>query len=273
MSRADLHIHSTASDGTLTPTQVVEEAARVRLAAVALADHDTVAGIEEATAAGEKLGVQVVPAVELTSDLGPMEVHILGYFIDWRSEKFNSELARLRNGRLNRARKMVDKLRALGVPVTLDRVLEIAGSGSVGRPHVAQALVEAGVVESINSAFGRYLVRGAPAYVERLKLTPYDAISIVTDAGGVAGLAHPSKMGRDQMIMDLVKVGLRAIEVYHSDQSPDVVRHYQSIARRFGLIATGGSDAHGFNPDGAGIIGGVTVDMNVVDKLRAAASP
>lgn len=271
MSRADLHVHTTASDGVLTPTQAVEEAARAGLIAVALADHDTVDGVPEAVAAGKVGGVEVVPALELSSDIGPVEVHILGYFVDWRSDKLRDHLKRLRKGRLERAKKIVEKLRALGVEVTLERVLEIAGSGSVGRPHIAQALCESGTVDSINSAFGRYLIKGAPAFVERPRLTPYDSIAMVIDAGGVPGLAHPNKMGRDNMILGLVKIGLQAIEVYHTDQAPDVARHYQALARKFGLIATGGSDAHGLSPEGKSQIGTVTVDIGVVEELRRAA--
>ena len=269
MSRADLHIHTTASDGVWTPTQVVEEAARIGLSAVAMADHDTVGGVEEAVAAGERYGVKVVPAVELNTDVGPVEVHILGYFIDWRSDKLREQLAELRKARLERGRRMVEKLRSLGVPVTLERVLEIAGSGSVGRPHVAQAICETGAVGSINAAFGRYLVRGAPAFVERTKMTPHDAVSIIVDSGGVACFAHPGKTNRDEMIPGLIKSGLRAIEVYYADQSPDITRHYESLARRFGLIATGGSDAHGFDPESGSSIGAVTVDESVVEELLA----
>lgn len=269
-ARADLHVHTTASDGAFTPTQVVELAAQAGLAAVGITDHDAIGGVEEAVAAGERFGVQVVPGVEINTEMGPIEVHILGYFIDWQSEKLRRKLEGLRAARIERGRKIVEKLRALGVPVTLERVLEIARDGSVGRPHVAQAVVETGVVSSVNAAFGTYLVRGAPAYVERTRLTPYDAVGLVVSAGGVACFAHPSKTNRDDMIPGLIKCGLQAIEVYHADHSPDVERHYQAIARRYGLIPTGGSDAHGFDPEGGSSIGDVTVDLKIVDQLRAA---
>lgn len=272
MARADLHIHTTASDGVLTPAQVVEEAARVLLSACAISDHDTVAGIPEAIEAGTRLGVQVVPAVELSTDLGPFEIHILGYFIDWNSVKLTKLLEKLRTARMERSRRIVEKLRLQGVPVTFDRVIEIAGSGSVGRPHIAQAIIETGVVDNAAAAFNRYLVRGTPTYVERMKLSPYDAVSMIVDVGGVAGLAHPGQIGRDDIIPALIKVGLGAIEAHFMGQAPDGARHYEELARRFGLIPTGGSDAHGFGEGGGATIGCVTVDARVVERLRDAAS-
>jgi len=170
--RADLHTHTTASDGHLTPAQVVEEAARVGLAAIAISDHDTVDGIEEAMEAGKQLGIEIVPAVEINTDIGPVEVHILGYFIDWKSEKLDKQLFKLRNGRIERCRKIVEKLNALDIQITLEQVIKEAGPGSVGRPHVAQALYKAGVVESPADAFSKYLVRGAPCICRKVETQP-----------------------------------------------------------------------------------------------------
>lgn len=266
--RADLHIHTTASDGHLTPAQVVEEAARVGLAAIAISDHDTVDGIEEATETGKRLGIEVVPAVEINTDIGPIEVHILGYFIDWRSEKLGKQLFKLRNGRVGRCRKIVEKLKALDIPITLEQVIEEAASGSVGRPHVAQVLCKAGVVETTADAFNKYLVRGAPAFVERSKLSPHEAVTIVVESGGVAGIAHPSHSGHDELIPQLMKYGLGAIEVFYPNQPSVVTQRYQSLARKYGLIATGGSDAHGYTPEGNTYIGAMTVDITVVEQLR-----
>jgi predicted metal-dependent phosphoesterase TrpH len=272
MGRADLHIHTTASDGVFTPTQVVEKAAKAGLTAIAISDHDTVGGVEEAIVVGERLGIQIVPAIEINTDIGPLEIHILGYFLDWRSDKLAKKLDWLRNARFDRARKIVQKLQALEIPITIDQVLEFAGSGSVGRPHVAQVLVKMGVVENTGAAFTRFLTYGAPAFVERTKMSPYEAIGIVIDAGGVPGLAHPGQIGRDDFIPGMVKQGLRAMEVYYSGQLSAVTLHYQALARKFGLIATGGSDAHGFNPENGSTIGSVTVDASVVDLLRDAAA-
>ncbi len=264
--KADLHLHTTASDGVMTPTEVVEAAADAGLAAIAISDHDTVAGIEEATVAGRSLGVEVVPAIEINTEIGPLDVHILGYFVDCSSAKFLKELDTLASARVKRAEKIVQKLNMVGVAVKLDRVMELAQSGTVGRPHVAHAIVEQGYADSVAKAFSSFLVRGAPAYVERSKLTPYDAVRIVLEAGGVAGLAHPLQVGRDDIIPLLYKHGLGALEVYYSGQDTG---KYQAFARKYNLIATGGSDAHGF--DGTEPIGSVTVDASIVDQLRNAA--
>ncbi|MEN6522052.1 MAG: PHP domain-containing protein [Armatimonadota bacterium] len=272
-ARADLHLHTTASDGRLAPAQVVEGAARAGLAAIAISDHDTVDGIEEAVSAGNRLGIEVVPAVEINTDIGAVEAHILGYFIDWKSEKFEKELQKLRNGRFERGKKIVEKLRALGISITLEQVLAIAGPGPICRPHVARALYEAGVVESPSGAFSQFLVRGAPAYVERIKMSPYDAVSVIVDAGGVAGFAHPAHTGHDELIPLLMKSGLGALEVFYPNQPPETTLRYQALARKFGLIATGGSDAHGTDAEGGTSIGAVTVDARAVEQLRKAAYP
>ena len=266
--RADLHIHTTASDGTLTPEQTVQEAARIGLGALGIADHDTVDGIAPAIAASRDTNVIVVPAVEINTDYGKDEIHILGYYINHESKALNTHLEHFRFERAERGRLIVERLNEMGLNVSLDRVFQIAGKGSVGRPHIARAIVEAGYASSMNGAFGKYLIRGAPAYVPRHKLTPSQAIDIIREAGGVAVLAHPGNSKCDELIPELVKTGLQGIEVYHTDHSSAKARHYNEIARRYGLIATGGSDSHG--PDNLKTvpIGHVTVDLAVICKLK-----
>lgn len=266
---ADLHVHTTASDGTLTPEETVREAARVGLEAVGIADHDTIAGIAPGLAAGHEVGVIVVPAVEINTDFGSSEIHVLGYYIDPASESLNENLTLLRNGRLERGRKIVEKLNEIGINISMDRVEEIAG-GAVGRPHIARALVEAGYSRDMNGAFGRYLVRGTPTYVPRYKLTPLQAIEIIRDAGGVPVLAHPGTNKHDEMIPELVENGLVGIEVYHSDHSSFQSKHYLKIAEKYGLIPTGGSDSHGPGNVKTIAIGSVTCDISVVHRLRVA---
>jgi len=266
--RADLHVHTTASDGTLTPEETVLEAARLGLGAVGIADHDTVEGVEQALAAGSMAGIVVVPAVEINTDYGSDEIHMLGYFIDHRSPELNAQLARLRNEREDRAARIVERLNDLGLKISFDRVKEIAGRGAIGRPHIARAIVEAGYASSLNSAFGKYLIRGASAYVPRHKLTPLAAMEIIRDAGGVPVLAHPGLAKHDELIPSLVESGLKGIEVYHTDHSSAKTRHYIEIARQYDLVATGGSDSHGPNNIKTVAIGSATVDLTVVDKLR-----
>lgn len=271
--RADLHVHTTASDGTLTPEQVVREAARIGLGAVGIADHDTVAGIESGLAAAKETGIILAPAVEINTDYGKDEVHVLGYFVDHRSPALNAHLERQRNARFERGKKIVERLNELGVNVSFDRVQEIAGGGAIGRPHVARAVVEAGYAGSINTAFGKYLIRGAPAYVARHKLTPFQAIDMVREADGVPVLAHPGIHKHDELIPELIARGLRGIEAYHTEHSSIQAERYVQLARRYNLIATGGSDSHGPDNLKTIAIGSVTVDIEVVSRLREAAFP
>jgi len=269
--QADLHIHSTASDGGMSPAEVVNEAARAGLAAFAITDHDTIDGLGEAEEAAKSAGVECVPGVEIGADFGASEVHILGYFIRPESVTLRDALRRLREARLERGAKIVRKLRDLGVPVTMDRVLEIAGGGSVGRVHIAQAIQETGAVHSMNAAFGKYLTRGAAAFVPRLRMSPEEVVCLVNAAGGAACLAHPSKIGWDGIIPELQKCGLRGLEVYHTDHSEQVSRRYESLATRYGLIPTGGSDSHGPRTDKPVAVGSVSVHHSVTEHLRLAA--
>ena len=268
---ADLHVHTTASDGSLRPAQVVERAQAAGLAAIGIADHDTVDGIVEAVSAGERLGVEVVPAVEINTDVPGKEAHILGYFIDIECGDLHKELARLREARLRRGEEMVARLREAGVPVTMERVLEIADGAPIARPHVARAIVETGAVRSLASAFGRFLIPGAPGYVARYKFSPAQAIQVVRAAGGVACLAHPGKDSLEDLLPELVAAGLKAVEVYHIDHTPAIARRFSALARRYGLVSTGGSDSHGPDAVKPVEIGQVTVGWEVVGDLREAA--
>ncbi len=268
MGKADLHVHTTFSDGVLTPTEIVERAHEVGLDAVAITDHDSVAGVPEAAEAGRRLGVQVVPGVEINTDVPGSEVHMLGYFLDIESPALKEALHGLREGRLRRAERMVLLLRRIGVPVRLERVLEIAGGGAaVGRPHVAQAIIELGRASDMNDAFGKYLGRGRPAHAARRKFTPEQAIGIIRAAGGVPVLAHPALSGCDRKVRGWVRAGMRGIEADHSEHQDAQVCAYRRLARDLGLIATAGSDFHGL-PGNRTVLGGHTCDTEVVERLR-----
>lgn len=270
--RADLHVHTTASDGTLTPEEAVYAAAYAGLAAVGIADHDTVAGVAPALAVAEDAGIVVVPGIEINTDVEKDEVHILGYFIDPESEALKAHTHKLRHGRYERGKKMVERLNSIGVNISFDRVLEIADGGSIGRPHVARAIVEGGYTGGINGAFGKYLIRGAPGHVERYKLTPVEAVGIILEAGGVPVLAHPGHgTASEPLIPELLRAGLRGIEAYHTDHTTAKSRWFVRIAEKTGLIVTGGSDSHWPGMVKEIPIGNVTVDASAVDKLRAAA--
>jgi predicted metal-dependent phosphoesterase TrpH len=247
---------------------VVQEAARAGLAAVGITDHDTINGVEAAVAEGNSAGIIVVPGVEINTDFEKTELHVLGYFVDYGSVNLNAHLQYLRDQRVNRGRKIVERLKEVGVNIDFERVNEIADGGAVGRPHVARALVEAGYVSSTNAAFGKYLVRGTPGYVERYRLTPYQAIDIILEAGGVPVLAHPGNSNIDEVIPELVNSGLRGIEAYHTDHSTKQSKHYRKLAKQYRLIVTGGSDYHGPNMLKMTPIGHVTVDVAVVEELH-----
>ncbi len=265
--RADLHTHTTASDGTLSPRQLVQEAKEVGLAVLAVTDHDTTDGIPEAADEAGRCGIELIPGVELSTDVPGAEVHILGYFVDWRDREFAGLLRRLREGRVARAQEMVRRLNQLGVPLTFEEVIRHA-DGAVGRPHVARALVAAGYVPSFEEAFSRYLARGRPAYVERERFTPEEAVQAVLKAGGVPVFAHPLWGGDRERVARLVEVGLAGIEVYYPDHSPQDVRRFLDWAEEFGLVATGGSDYHGPGPASRAPLGSTYVPPGAVEALR-----
>ncbi|MDR7545623.1 MAG: PHP domain-containing protein [Armatimonadota bacterium] len=270
--RVDLHTHTTASDGVLSPEALVAEARALGVGLLAVADHDTTAGLDAAMAAGRSAGVEVWPAVELSCDVEAGEVHLLGYFIDYRLGWFQDLLTRLRAGRQQRAARMVARLVALGAPITLERVQVLADGGAIGRPHVARALVEAGHVRTVAEAFERFIGRGGPAYVERLKVTPVQAVQIVRAAGGLAVLAHPGWGQHDALIPDLLAAGLDGIEVYYPDHTPDQVERYRDLARRYGLLMTGGTDFHGGGLATRVAVGSQYVPEEIVPPLREAAA-
>lgn len=267
----DLHTHSTASDGWLTPAQLVEEASRRGLGILALTDHDTIAGIEPARDAAARAGVELIPGIELSSNSGPNEVHILGYFIDPSSPVLEAELRRLVGQRNDRNRAIVDRLNQLGLPVTNKQVEDIAAGGTIGRPHIARAMIERGYVETIAQAFDEYLASGKAAYVPRKKVMPEDAVSLVRAAGGVAVLAHPMSAGELAPLLDrLVAAGLAGMEVFYGEYSRTTRNHLQVIAERWNLIPTGGSDFHGEGFKEGRVLGSVDVPAASVERLREA---
>jgi len=241
----DLHIHSTLSDGTLSPEQIVARAASLGISAIAIADHDVTEGIEAATSAARPLGLQVVPAVEINTDYHDTEIHILGYFIDPQAPVLVQLLEGIREGRRKRNRQIVQRLNALGVGLSEQRVLEIAGAGSVCRPHIAFAMTEAGYVGSVTEAFDRFLGHGRPAFVPRASVTPQQAMDVIHAAGGISVIAHPLKVRDDSLVDSMIAAGAMGIEAFHTDHTPDQQRHYLAMASRRGLLVTGGTDSHG----------------------------
>jgi predicted metal-dependent phosphoesterase TrpH len=247
VSRADFHSHSTASDGVLSPTELMQLAYREGVRVMALTDHDSTEGVEEARrAVAEYKDFTLISGVELGTDIPGGEVHVLGYFLEPDDAELQTTLRRLREGRRGRGEGMVEKLREMGFDVTWEQVQRIAGDGAVGRPHVAQALFEKGYVATVTEAFDKYIGRNGPAYVEREKMTPTEAVATIVRLGGVANLAHPADLpDLDALLAELKTAGLSGMEVYYKTYARDVVERLAATARKFGLIPLGGSDYHG----------------------------
>jgi len=266
--RADLHLHTNHSDGALSVEQPLRKALARGLSTLSITDHDTVLGVDEAAEIGKSLGVEVVPGVELSATLGDHEVHILGYFVDQRDEEFKEYLTFFRQQRYHRAVRIVEKLNALSVPVRLDSVLEQAGKAAIGRPHIANALVEAGLAESYYQAFDQYIGNGRPAYECKFRITPRDTIDLIARAGGIAVLAHPSVHTTESMLTQLVKDGLDGVEVIHPSHSPGVVTYYRGIAAEYFLLESGGSDFHGGRRDDDDAFGRFSVPVKFVEEMK-----
>jgi len=272
LGQADLHIHSTASDGRLTPAEVIKEAAERGLKFIALTDHDTVEGIAPAKAAAKSFpNLKLIPGVEISTDIPDGEVHVLGYFIDYTSRELGTKLDQFRNSRLNRAKGMVAKLDKLGIHLDWQRVEQIAGSSVMGRPHIAQAMLEKGYIDTFKQAFTDYIGRDGPAYVEREKVTPAEAVALITEARGLAVLAHPFTTGDPEaMTAELKSAGLTGLETYYDGYSDEEIEQLAAIAQKHNLITTGGSDFHGIDSSET-VIGGIDLPLASVEELIAKA--
>ena len=253
----DLHAHTTASDGAASPTELVASARAAGLSAIAVTDHDTLAGVAEAQAEGVRLGVRVVPGVELSAMDAEREVHLLGLHLD-RPAVLRDSLTEFQETRTRRAQEIVHRLNALGIPVTFDAVLRQAQGGAIGRPHLARALIAGGWVRDSRDAFDRYLAAGRPAYVPKHRLLIADAIALVHAGGGLAIVAHPGPDGRRETVERYVAMGLDGVEVRHPGHSAEDVARLGTLAEFFGLVPSGGSDWHGA-AEGARVLGAMNI--------------
>ena len=270
-SKVDLHVHSTTSDGDLSPSEVVRYALSQGLIALALTDHDTLGGIAEAQRAAEGADLDVIPGTEINSKWEGGALHLLGYYVDPDHPVLKRRLQRMRNARLDRAHAMLDRLEDLGLPMDWEDVDAMAQGQSMGRPHIARALLNRGYVDSIQEAFDRYISPGGAAYVPRLRLTPGEVIESIHAAGGVAVLAHPGPSGAVDIIPRLVSLGLQGLEVYYPRQSSSDVQLLLDLCQRYGLIATGGSDFHAEDHEEGATLGSVFVPVECIEELRRVA--
>ncbi len=267
---ADLHIHTTVSDGCLSPAEAVRLAKDINLQALSITDHDTMGGVPEAVAEGEKLSIKVIPGVEMSTEYKHKEIHILGYFVDSRDENFQTLLELLRKSRQKRVRNIIKKLNGLGCRLEMEEVTNLAREGSVGRPHIARVLAQKGYVSSVKDAFEKLIGQNAPAYVERYKLLPKEVIQLVLKAGGVPVLAHPGLIKDETLINEIIDQGLMGLEVYHPEHSPEETQKFQILAFKNKLLITGGSDCHGIDRLTGSQLGGVTISMYHVERLEEA---
>ncbi len=269
----DLHTHSTASDGIYAPAELLRQAHGVGLRVLALTDHDTTNGLDEASATAQHLGIDFIPGIEINTDVGSDEIHVLGYYLQYQQPEFQRVLQILRDARERRGQRMVELLNEQGVAVSWERVREIA-QGAVGRPHVAKALLEAGFVQSISEAFDKYIGKECPAYVPRYKLAPVDAIRLIRSANGLPVMAHPIDLpGLDELcewLPKLVEAGLVGLETYYGPYTEEKEQQLRALADQYHLIPTGGTDFHGpgIHPTP---LGGRFVPFEAVERLKAAA--
>jgi predicted metal-dependent phosphoesterase TrpH len=270
--RADLHLHSTHSDGLFAPELVVQKACEAGLRAIALTDHDSVSGVAETMRIGEAAGLEVVPGIELSTNHGGCDFHILGYFVDHEDPQLLNAVRFLKDERDRRGERIVQKLNDLGVNVTLEDVRRHHTGGTLGRPHVARALEGLGIVGCIEEAFARFLKTGAPAFVEKYRLNTLEGIALLRAAGAATVLAHPGSAEKPELVPEILEAGVDGIEIHHPRNPPEAVERYRAVAEERGLIQTGGSDSHG-NPgrDREAGIGEVSVPYEVVERLRAVA--
>lgn len=276
----DLHSHTTASDGSMTPTELVRHAKEVGLSALGISDHDTVGGLDEATAAAAEAGIELVPCIEISVDYPQGEFHLLGYYVDYHNPDFLGRIQYLQDNRVNRNGVMVRKMQELGFDITMEEILAESGGGQVGRPHMGRALMKKGYVSSVQEAFDKYLADGKPLHVPKVKLSPAEAIDLVHQAGGVAVVAHPKYMEyatEAELAAELARLkecGLDGLECYYSQHSEAETAQYLRLAERLGFLTTAGSDYHGVSkPDvPLGIVyQGRGGDDAILDGLKRAA--
>jgi len=271
----DLHTHSNFSDGTLTPTELVTLAREKKISALALTDHDTMAGVEEAVLAGEMLGVEIIPGIEISVLHDKVEYHILGYWADPQNSVLAEALAKLQGARSERNNRILQKLNELGIPATSEELERVSEQGQTGRPHIAKLLVRYGVVKTITQAFDDFLKKGAVAYVSRFAFTAIEAVTLIHQAGGLAVLAHPTQNDPEltrlpSVLADLVPAGLDGIEVYYPTHSHKMKKKLRALAAQHNLLLTGGSDYHGDIRPGTTLAGGgnIFVPLELLVKMK-----
>lgn len=266
--KIDLHMHTVHSDGTLTTRQLMERARAVGLTTISITDHDHTGAIPEALALSREFGIEVIPGMELSASYQHQDIHLLGYFFDYTDDDLQQYLRFYRQERRRRAERIVEKLNDLNIPLTFDAVLEKAGTGSIGRPHIAHALVEEGLTESYHEAFLKYIGVGKPAYEKKVQVTPREAIELIARAGGLSFIAHPGKALDESVVAELIKQGVDGIEAVHPSHSAEMTTYYKGIAQEYYLLISGGSDFHGGRRSDEEIFGKYVISEEDISMMR-----
>lgn len=266
--RADLHLHTTYSDGASTPRAIVDKVRAAGMMTISITDHDNVGGLDEAVEYGKSVGVEVIPGLELSAALGEKDVHILAYFIDYKNQDLLDYLTFFRYERLKRAERIVDKLNKINIPITFESVQEQAGIGSLGRPHIASVMMDGGFIDSYHEAFSKYIGVGGPAYEKKFQLSPEEAIRLISAAGGLSFLAHPGKYTSEVELALLIKAGLDGIEVVHPSHNEARQEHYRGVVSQYFLLESGGSDYHGGKRNDEAAFGSFWVPIHVVSAMK-----
>jgi predicted metal-dependent phosphoesterase TrpH len=266
---ADLHLHTIFSDGTYTPEELISESVKCGLSAIAVVDHDTVRGIKLSIESAEKNGIEVLAGIELTAEYDDIEVHILGYFFDYQDKGLIAKLEALKKNRIERVYKIIEKLEEIDITLDPKIVFDIAAGGTVGRLHIARALVKEGLVSSVFEAFRKYIGDKCPAYILGFRFSPDEAIRLIKDVGGIPVLAHPYSLNDDELVTKLIDCGIMGLEVYYPEHSQSMVNFYLNLAKKHNLLVTGGSDCHG-NAKPKIMIGSIKIPYELVEKLKEA---
>jgi 3',5'-nucleoside bisphosphate phosphatase len=265
--KVDLHIHTNHSDGFYSPEEIVQKAKENDLDAISITDHDNLSGIGDAIKKGYEVGIEVIPGLEISSDIKDREIHILGYFIQTDSVELERYLNFFRVERLKRAVRIVNKLNMLGLSLTIDEVMEVAKNSAVGRPHIAQAMLTKGLISTYYEAFNKYIGNGGPAFEKKVHISPQSAFKIINDAGGLSFIAHPGYM-EESLLKELIDEGVDGLEVIHSSHSQHQVKFYRGIVNEYFLLESGGSDFHGGKRDDEKNFGKFYTKYSVIDAMR-----
>ncbi len=265
--KVDLHTHTTHSDGFHSPEELINKAKTLGLRAISITDHDSISAFSEAYSIGRKIGIEVIPGVELSTDIGESEVHILGYLFDVKNKDLKRYLKFFRDERYKRACRIIDKLNSLGFTLSIEEIKLASKNSAIGRPHIAKLLHEKGYVKSYLEAFNKYLGNGCPAFEKKVHLSPQSAFKIINDAGGLAFIAHPGNMP-EALLKDLIDAGVDGIEVFHPSHTPNKVNFYKGVVNEFFLLSSGGSDYHGGKREDDKNFGKIYVPYEILENMK-----